>query len=508
MAQRKLTGSQIQRRRESDKKLFLIAFLQEIVVLFFTFSIIYTFNRYEILPFKYRGLITAILIIANIYFLIILKAGINHRRLRKVGIVISALVLVFSIVISVLLNQGIAALNQVSEVADTPVEVKQVVMSLRVLKNSPILTLDDLDGKTISAPTTTDKSNVEMFYTEFTKSSEAEVTFEEVPSYLSAVELLYDSMTQAIVFNEDHLSLIRDKFPNFAEETRVVSASSLKSEEIINIKKVNTAEEPFTVFVSGIDTYGSIETSSRSDVNILVTINPNTKTILMTSIPRDMYMRIPGNGMNEWDKLTHAGIYGVQTSVEAVENFLDVGINYYVKANFTSVIALVDLIGGVEIDNPYEFTPYDKIPFPAGLQTLDGERTLVYSRERYSLMDGDNDRGKNQERVLTAIIQKMMKPEMLANFSTLLEIAQTSMQTSMSTNEMMKLVNLQMKTGTPWTIVQNSVAGDGQYGWNSYAAPGYNVYVQIPFEDSVLEAKKKINEVLRGIESSTTSTAE
>ena len=318
MPQHKLTGSQIQRRRESDKKLFLIAFLQEIVVLFFTLSIVYNFNRYEILPFKYRGLITAILIVANIYFLIILKAGINHRGIRKAGIAISAVVLVFSIVLSIFMNKGIATLNQVSEVADTPVEVKQVVMSLRVLKNSPILDSTDLEGKTISAPYTTDKSNIDMFYTEFAKSSDVELAFVDVPSYLSAVELLYDSMTQAIVFNEDHLSIIKDKFPSFDLETRVVSTSSLKSEELVNIKNVNTAEEPFTVFVSGIDTYGSIETSSRSDVNILVTINPKTKQILMTSIPRDMYMRIPDDGMNEWDKLTHAGIYGIQTSVDAV----------------------------------------------------------------------------------------------------------------------------------------------------------------------------------------------
>lgn len=508
MPQRKLTGSQLIRQRKNDKKLFLAAFILEIVILIFSISIIYTFNKYEILPLKYRLLITAILIIANVYFAIILKVGIYKRHVRNLGLVLSVVVLIFSIALSFYMNKGISALNVLSEVAEKPVEVKEVIMTVRVMKSTPIYALSDLEGKTVSAPYSTDKENLDNFYADYLKENENELTVIDVSSYLTAVEELYDSMTPAIILNEDYMSIIEGKFPQFKEQTRVVSSSSLKTEETINIKKVDPSKEPFTMLISGIDTYGSIETSSRSDVNILVTVNPNTKTILMTSIPRDMYMRIPGNGMNEWDKLTHAGIYGVQTSVQAVENFMNVVVNYYFKVNFTSVISLVDLIGGITIDNPYEFNTVDWKTFPAGVQTINGEDALSYVRERYNLPGGDNDRGANQERALAAIIKKLMGKEILVNFNSLIEIAKTSMQTSMSTNEMMKLVNLQLETGSTWKIVMNAVQGDGQYGWNSYAAPGYNVYVMIPYDDSVEEARKQINDVLLDKEIDVPSTDE
>lgn len=499
MPSRQLNSRQLQKRRENDKKLFLTALIIEIVILIFSISIMVTLNRYEILPFKYRGLITGILIVVNVYFAIILVKGINRRALRKVGLLLGVLTLVLSVGISIYLNKAVATLNKVSIVAEKPVEIKKVVMSVRVMKNSPILALEDLEGKTIDAPVSTDSTNLNEFYAEFKKENDVNIEVKDVVSYLQAVEELYDGMAQAIILNEDHMSIIKEKFPNFDEETRAVTVGSIEYEDAVKIKKVDTANESFNILISGIDTFGSIEASSRSDVNIVVTVNPKTKTILMTSIPRDTYMRIPGNGMNEWDKLTHAGIYGIQTSVDAVENFLDIGINYYIKVNFSSVITLVDLIGGVEIDNPYEFLTYDfRILFPPGVQTLDGEQALAYVRERYNLPGGDNDRGANQERVLTAIFNKIIGPEILTNFSSLLEIAQSSMQTSMSTNEMMKLVNLQLSSGTPWEIVASSVQGDGQYGWSSYAAPGYNVYVQIPYEDSIAEAKQKINEVMRG----------
>lgn len=496
------------RRRERSRRLFFLALLIETVTLGFTAYILYTLSRYEILPVKYRLPITLVLVLANVYFVVLLRLGAKRVGIRLAGIALSLLVLLGSVFLSNYLGRAIAAMNHVTELADETVQVKKVEMSIRVLKNSTITGVEALKDAEVLAPYSRDKVNIDLFFTAFTKESKVTFKIKEVDSYLDAVNQLYIGAGDVILFNKDYLSVILEKYPEFESQTREISSSMLAKENAVNSQKVETAKEAFNVFISGIDTYGPIETSSRSDVNILVSVNPNTKIILMTNIPRDMYMRIPGEGENEYDKLTHAGIYGVPTSVAAVENFLGVAINYYVKVNFTSVITLVDLIGGIEVDNPYPFEAYGENFFPAGPQHLDGEKTLVYARERYNLLDGDNDRGKNQERILAGIFRKLLSAELLKNFSSLIEIAQNSMQTTMSVNDMMKLVNLQLGSDSKWTIITSSIAGDGQYGWSSFAAPGYDVYVQIPDEASVAAAKAQIRDILMGGNGMTGQTTE
>ena len=258
-----------------------------------------------------------------------------------------------------------------------------------------------------------------------------------------------------------------------------------------NAVQVDTSKS-FNVFISGIDSYGDISTKSRSDVNILATVNPDTRNILLTTIPRDAYVKIPLGGNNQYDKLTHAGIYGVEASMGSVANLLDTKVDAYVRINFTSFIESIDGIGGVTINNPTAFTSYGE-SFPAGEITLDGKRALVYSRERKNLAAGDIDRGKNQARVIQGVVDKISSSSSLGEYNSFLDILSDSVQTNLSSGTIRALINQQLANPGSWSTEQNTLTGKGQTGGlKSYAMPNAELYMYVLNEQSVADAKKQI----------------
>ncbi|MCC9732513.1 LCP family protein, partial [Streptococcus agalactiae] len=185
--------------------------------------------------------------------------------------------------------------------------------------------------------------------------------------------------------------------------------------------------------ISGIDTFGSISTVSRSDVNIIMTVNTNTHKVLLTTTPRDAYVKIPDGGGNQYDKLTHAGLYGVETSMKTLENLYDINLDYYARINFSSFLKLIDLLGGVTVYNDQAFTSkHGNFDFPVGQVTLNSEQALGFVRERYSLQGGDNDRGRNQEKVIAAIINKLASSQSVTKLNSITSQLQTSVQTNMT----------------------------------------------------------------------------
>ena len=258
-----------------------------------------------------------------------------------------------------------------------------------------------------------------------------------------------------------------------------------------NAVKVDTSKS-FNVFISGIDSYGDISTKSRSDVNILATVNPDTRNILLTTVPRDAYVKIPLGGNNQYDKLTHAGIYGVEASMGSVANLLDTKVDAYVRINFTSFIESIDKIGGVTINNPTAFTSYGE-SFPAGEIKLDGKRALVYSRERKNLAAGDIDRGKNQARVIQGVVDKISSSSSLGEYNSFLDILSDSVQTNLSSGTVRALINQQLANPGSWSTEQNTLTGKGQTGGlKSYAMPNAELYMYVLNEQSVADAKKQI----------------
>jgi LCP family protein required for cell wall assembly len=261
-----------------------------------------------------------------------------------------------------------------------------------------------------------------------------------------------------------------------------------------NAVDINT-NQAFNVFISGIDSYGDISVRSRSDVNIMATVNPKTHKILLTTVPRDSYVKIPGGGNDQYDKLAHAGNYGVEASMGAVANLLGQKIDVYVRINFTSFIKSVDLLGGVTVNNPTAFSSGGH-HFKAGKIHLNGEQALAYSRERKSLAGGDIDRGENQQRVIQGIIDKASEIRSINGFNALLAMLGESVETNMSEQAIKNLIRQQLSSGTPWKTEGHTLKGHGEVGTRqSYAMPDAQLYMYILDENSVKEAIERIERV-------------
>lgn len=263
------------------------------------------------------------------------------------------------------------------------------------------------------------------------------------------------------------------------------------------VKTVNVdTNKAFNIFISGIDTYGDISTQSRSDVNIVATVNPKTRHMLLTTIPRDSYVKIALGGHDQYDKLTHAGNYGVESSKQTVANLLDTDVDTYVRINFSSFIEIVDALGGITVNNPTAFTSYGE-HFDAGDIYLTGKRALVFSRERKSLSGGDVDRGKNQQRVIEGIINKISGIRSVSGFNSLLDTVGDSVQTNIDDSTIKQLINQQIDNTTSWTTENYSLEGKGQTGGlKSYAMPNASLYMYVLNDESVEKAHVQIKEAL------------
>lgn len=279
--------------------------------------------------------------------------------------------------------------------------------------------------------------------------------------------------------------------------TRTVhsSLSVMSNENSSEAVKVSSAD-PFNVYISGIDSYGDLSVQSRSDVNILATVNPGQKKVLLTTVPRDAYVPIALGGNNQKDKLTHAGNYGVESSMKTVGNIFGQDVKAYVRINFTSFIEGIDKIGGITVSNPMAFNSYGE-HFPAGELELNGKRALVFSRERKTLQGGDVDRGKNQQRVIEGVVKKMSSIRSIDGFNNVLSIVNSSVQTNLSTGSIKQLVSSQLANPGEWTTESYSIEGKGQTGGlPSYAMPNHQLYMYVLDDMSVAKAKAMISKTL------------
>lgn len=227
-----------------------------------------------------------------------------------------------------------------------------------------------------------------------------------------------------------------------------------------------------------------------------MTVNPNTGKILLTSTPRDSYVQIPGEGANEYDKLTHAGVYGVMTSIATLEQLYGISISNYARINFTTFINLIDILGGVEVENDYAFSSDSGYYFDAGNITLSSDSALAYVRERHHLESGDLDRGKNQMKVIEGIIRKLQTKDALLNAQGIFNQVSESMQTDISLEQVMELANRLLSSGSSFEIEQQTLQGYGTMGLPSYAMPGYSLYMMQVDSDSLESVTAKINSVL------------
>ena len=380
-------------------------------------------------------------------------------------------------------------------------------MSLATLAEGGVADVSALDGKVVLAPLGQDRDNVQALVDDLKAKRQVSVTIEEVPSYLAAYQQLLDGKAQAMVLNSGYESLLEGMASDFSSKikklyqynhvTEVAEEPAKPTTENQQTSQTPAENQPFNLYISGIDTFGPVSSVSRSDVNVIATINPKTHQILLTTTPRDAYVPIADGGADQKDKLTHAGIYGVEASMHTLARLYDTPIDYYVRLNFTSFLNIIDTVGGIDVYNDQAFTSlYGKYDFPVGELHLNADQALGFVRERYSLSGGDNDRGKNHEKVITALIKKLGSRQTLLQAQEVMDRMSQSVQTNLPLAKVMELVNEQLESGQAYTVTSVALTGHGSTGLPSYAMPGAELYMMQVDEASLAERQAQIKQVL------------
>lgn len=457
--------------------------------------------RLGMIPTKYvAGLAAILLIFAGLMFTLQVVTRGKAIVSKLISILMSA-VLVFG---SVYLFR---THNAVQDISGDSLGKQVDSMLVAVRSNDPAEKVKDTADYIYGLQHAEDGSDVDKAMEKVNQEIGAEVMTAEYKTLSEQAGALLDGNVQAIVYNEGFSGLLDEVYDNFQGQVKIIAQYSIESEgdtdTIIQGKaaEVNVKNETFNFYISGIDVYGPVSTKSRSDVNILATVNPETKQILLTNTPRDYYVEIPGISQGSKDKLTHAGIYGVDKSMATLEQLYDVEIPFYARVNFTSLITLVDAMGGVDVESEYAFTTNGDggavMSVQQGLNHFNGKQALAFSRERYSLAGGDNQRGKNQMAVIKAMFEKMISPEMLIKAPDLISQVSDSVETNMSMEQIQNLIQSQLNSGGGWTIKTMAAegTGDSQY---CYSMPTTALYVMQPNQESVDSIKAQIKAVENG----------
>ena len=449
--------------------------------------LLFTMFNYNFLSFRFLN------IIITIGLLVVLAISIFLQKTKKSPLVTTVVLVIFSLVSLV----GIFGFKQMIDITNRMNQTaafSEVEMSIVVPKESDIKDVSQLTS--VQAPTKVDKNNIETLMSALKKDKKVDVKVDDVASYQEAYDNLKSGKSKAMVLSGSYASLLESVDSNYASNLKTIYTYKIKKKNSNSAKQVDS--KVFNIYISGIDTYGSISTVSRSDVNIIMTVNMNTHKILLTTTPRDAYVKIPGGGANQYDKLTHAGIYGVETSEQTLENLYGIKIDYYARINFTSFLKLIDQLGGVTVHNDQAFTSlHGKFDFPVGDIQMNSEQALGFVRERYSLDGGDNDRGKNQEKVISAIVNKLASLKSVSNFTSIVNNLQDSVQTNMSLDTINALANTQLDSGSKFTVTSQAVTGTGSTGQlTSYAMPNSSLYMMKLDDSSVASASQAIKNLM------------
>lgn len=460
-------------------------------ILLFAISFVFFTMLFQVsvLPMKYLLIVLGIyllVVLGSVAILLIPKIKI---KLKIVVEILSTIIIIFVSFISFYLYKTMDFMGNI-KAKDYQIENYYVV----VLKDSKYETLEDLKSKTIGLHRSNLESQKDAIETLNKKLS---YTDEEYEDFMKLGKDLLDKQVDAIYMNGSYLSILQEENESFEEKTKLLATIELQVKNETVKKDTNVTKEPFNIYISGIDTYGDISSVSRSDVNIIATVNPVTHKVLLTSIPRDYYVRLHGT-TGYRDKLTHAGIYGIDMSITTLEDLLDIDINYYVRVNFTTLIELVDAVGGVTVNSDYNFTAISGEKFIKGDNILNGSQALAFSRERHAFIDGDRQRGKNQQKVITAIINKALSSTtLITKYTNILNSLQDSFQTNMDSNKIYDLVNMQLNKMPSWQIESINLDGTGKSEF-TYSYSGQKLYVMEPDVSTVNAAQAKINEVIGG----------
>lgn len=498
-------------RQENKKTIGFIIFaiILSVILAIFTGGLIYQIIKLQILPDNILIPIILVLILLTLIFVLLINFS-AHGLVSK--ILCSLMVVVLSAVYG-LGNYYLHSTNTTLEtVTDQGNKAKNTV-SVVVLNSSGLENVNSLEGSKLGVLKTIGNEATKKSLTDLKKNN-VTYTKKTYDNMLGMLKALYDGEVDAIVLNEAYRSNVCDleDYTNFNNDTKVIHKTVYYTKENSSSLAVSDiTSKPFNILISGNDSFGSLDENSRSDVDMLVTINPVTSTILLTSIPRDSYVKEVCNdyacNYGVYDKLTHTGIYGVDTTKDTIENLLDIDINYVYRVNFTSMIDIVDALGGVDVTVPKGmavskfYTNSNLEGVHEGENHLDGKRALAYSRERKAYLDGDLQRARNQQQVLQAMFKKATSPEIIKNYTSLLKALIGAFDTNMTTKEITSFIKYQIQAKPSWKFEQFVLKGDNDLKMS--AELGSEVSVVILYDSYINIAHDKIQAVLDGQSSDT-----
>lgn len=438
-------------------------------------------------------------------------------RRNKAGKLIMGIV---SLLLSGAMLYGVVAVNSVqsalSKIVGKMTETE--ITEVRVMNDNPATSMGDTRGYTFGYIADADTKNTQSILDEISKSF-GTIKSKGYDSMTALADALYDDEVDAILINQGYVDLLTEKdgYTDFRDQTRVLYTYTTIHEVDPIVPNTSITKEPFVVYCSGIDArVDDISAKSRSDVNILAVVNPTTKQILLVNTPRDYYLPLARNG--ELDKLTHAGLYGIDESMKVLGNLYGVQADYYVRVNFAGLVKIVDALGGVDIESDANFscvpmeTPdgngdytYQKYSFTKGINHVNGSQALAFARERKAFADGDNRRGQHQMTVIKAIVNKACSSAVLTKYQELLKAASDAFITNMPYADISSLVQMQLGDMADWNITTYAVSGEGSTEY-CYAL-GDKAWVMIKDSSKVNTAKNMIQQVING-EVPTTSSSD
>lgn len=480
-------------KRKKNKKhmiLFVIGWIITIVQIAAAAAAVYFLRKSNMVPGK--------MMIAGIVVLVILIFVCRLLMKRKIRIIRFIAGAVIALAVSAALVAAsfyVGTLtNTLQDITDTKEEVTRV--GVYVLADDPAESIQDAAEYVFGILESIEREDTDNAVVQMNEKLNSFVQVEAYTGMDDLADALLNKECGAIVMSEQYADVISELegYEEFQNEIKEIASYEWSSEVKMPEETEDTSAAingygVFTMYISGIDTFGAISTKSRSDVNILAVVNTNTKQILLISTPRDYYVPLSISGGAK-DKLTHAGLYGVDVSMDTLEMLYGVNLDYYFRVNFSGFEELIDALGGVTVVSDYAFDVEPDFHYAVGENNLSGIEALAFARERYSFSEGDRQRGKNQMAVITGVIQKMQTPAVLYNFSDLMSGLQGSFETNMPYSDLSTLVRNQISAGGSWDVRTYSVDGTGAKA--STYSMSKQLYVMQPDQATIDKAKELI----------------
>lgn len=465
------------------KKKNIIGIIAGILLFIITTIFIVILKKIDVVPDKYFMLLVAASYIVTIItdiFLFISSDNIVFKLFKGLAYIVTILMIVGY-------SCGIYYLNKTTHFMNNLNTIKKEITSyyIIVMKESKYDEISDLYGKNLTYYEGTSQ--------EVLSKIRLELNYSTVKNIDSLKDRLYTAKTDSILVSDLIKEDLEEKYTDFSERTRVLKTIDITKDVEDITKKVSIKNTSFNVLISGMDSYGTINKTTRNDVNMIATVNPNTNKVLLTSIPRDYYVQLHGKTGYK-DKLTHAGIYGINTVVQTIEDLFGIDINYYVRVNFTTVESLVNTIGPIEIYSDKAMS-LDGCKYVVGTNTVNGKCALRFARERHSYVEGDNHRIKNQQEVIKGIFNKLSKSAMVVtDYTSILDSLDGKFATNMDMKDITAFIKYELEDITKYEILDTQVIGTGSMEL-TYSYPHQKLYVMFPSEQSVESAKEYINKI-------------